>query len=106
MGRRYDRPSDRVCGVIVRVSGEGQYRLDDACLARLDELDDATVRAVERGDEAEFHERFAALLSFIRSEGEALGVEELTGSDVILPPPDLSLREAAQEFSGEGLIPE
>ena len=32
-------------------------------------------------------------------------VNELVGSDVILPPPDVTLEEAKAEFSGEGLIP-
>jgi hypothetical protein len=31
--------------VIVRISNEGQYRLDDALHPRLNELDDAAVRA-------------------------------------------------------------
>jgi hypothetical protein len=29
----------------------------------------------------------------------------LVGSDVILPPPDVSLEEAKAEFTGEGLSP-
>jgi len=29
----------------------------------------------------------------------------LVGSDLILPPPDVSIEEAREEFSGEGLIP-
>ena len=32
--------------------------------------------------------------------------DDLEGSDVILPPPDLSFAEAASEFTGEGLIPD
>ena len=31
---------------------------------------------------------------------------ELEGSEVILPPPDVSFAEAAAEFTGEGLIPD
>jgi hypothetical protein len=31
--------------------------------------------------------------------------DQLAPSDLILPPPDVSLEEAKQEFSGEGLIP-
>jgi hypothetical protein len=31
--------------------------------------------------------------------------DRLEPSDVILPPPDVSLEEAKAEFSGEGLIP-
>jgi hypothetical protein len=35
-----------------------------------------------------------------------VGDDELEGSDLILPPADLSFEEAGREFSGEGLIPD
>ena len=92
--------------MIVRISGEGQYRVDDALHGRLNELDDAVVAAVDRGDAAGFDASFERLLAFVREEGRALGEEELEASDVIMPPPDLSFEEAGTEFTGEGLIPE
>jgi hypothetical protein len=92
--------------VIVRISNEGQYRLDDALHARLNELDDAAVAAVNAGDEDKFHEAFEELLQVVRSEGTALGDDELEASEVILPPADLSFVEAGEEFTGDGLIPE
>jgi hypothetical protein len=92
--------------VIVRISNEGQYRLDDGLHGRLNELDDAAVAAVEAGDEDRFHEAFEELLQVVRTEGTALGDEELEASEVILPPADLSFVEAGEEFTGDGLIPE
>ena len=92
--------------MIVRVSSEGQYRLDDTHHARLDELDDAVVAAVERGDEPGYHGCFEALLGFVRSEGAPVAEDELEPSDFILPPPDLTFAEAGEEFNGEGLIPD
>jgi hypothetical protein len=92
--------------VIVRISSEAQYRLDDAHHAKLDELDDAVVEAVDADDRAGFVERFDALLDFVRAQGEPLGEEDLEPSDVILPPSDLSFEEAGQDFSGEGLVPD
>jgi hypothetical protein len=92
--------------VIVRISGEGQYRLDDSHHTKLDELDNTVVAAVERGDEDAFHESFEELLAFVRSTGEHLGDDELTASDHILPPADISFPEAGEEFTGDGLIPE
>jgi hypothetical protein len=91
--------------MIVRVSGEGQYRLDQTN-GHLHELDHAVVSAIEAGDEAGYRSAYDALLAFVRSSGEAIGDDELLGSDLILPPPDLSLEEAAREFHGEGLIPD
>ena len=46
------------------------------------------------------------MIDLVRSKGEPLPDEDLTSSDVILPPPDTSLAEAAADFTGEGLIPE
>ena len=92
--------------MIVRISNEGQYRLDDGLHGRLNELDDAAVAAVEAGDEDRFHEAFEELLQVVRTEGTALGDEELEASEVILPPADLSFVEAGEEFTGDGLIPE
>ena len=92
--------------MIVRISNEGQYRLDDALHGRLNELDDAAVAAVEAGNEDAFHEAFEELLDVVRKQGAAVGDDDLAASDVILPPADLSFVEASEEFTGDGLIPE
>jgi hypothetical protein len=92
--------------MIVRVSNEGQYELDESDHARLNELDDAVVGAVDAGDEDGFHAGYEELLHFVRTEGRELGDDDLLPSDFILPPPDLSFVEAGEEFTGDGLIPE
>jgi hypothetical protein len=92
--------------VIVRISTEGQYRVDDDAAERLNDLDNEVVAAVDAGDEEAFAERFASMIEFVRSEGTSLADEELEESDVILPPPDTTFQEAAHEFTGEGLIPD
>jgi hypothetical protein len=92
--------------MIVRVSGEDQYRLDDSESDRLDELERAVGVAAEGDDEDAFHASLTALLDFVRARGSVVGDDELESSDVILPPPDITLAEAAREFSGEGLIPD
>jgi hypothetical protein len=92
--------------VIVRISNENQYRLDEGHHARLNELDDAVVAAVERGDEDAFHAAFEELLHTVRTEGEPLDADDLEPSEIILPPADLTFAEAGEEFSGEGLIPD
>jgi hypothetical protein len=92
--------------VIVRIANEEQYKVDDSHHAKLDELDDAVVAAVEAGDEDRFHQLFEELLAFVRSNGEALPDDDLHASDVILPPADLTFVEAGEEFTGEGLIPD
>jgi PspAA-like protein len=92
--------------VIVRIATEGQFRIPDGDVDRLNELDNAVVAAVDAGDEEGFHERFEQLLEFVRSEGVAVGDDELEGSAIIIPPPDLTFAEAGETWSGEGLIPD
>ena len=63
------------------------------------------VAACEEADEQRFHEVFTQLLDYVRSKGTPVADDELVGSDIILPPADVSLEEARTEFQGEGLIP-
>jgi hypothetical protein len=91
--------------VIVRIATEGQYELPDDQASRLNELDNEVVAAVEAGDEARFGELFDEMLELVRSQGTEVGDDDLFESEVILPPPDTSLADAREEFTGEGLIP-
>ena len=92
--------------MIVRIMGEGQYRIDDSDRDNLNELDNAAVVAAEGGDEAAFLKTFGALLDHVREVGKRLDDEELEGSDVLFPPADTTFAEAKHEFTGEGLIPD
>jgi hypothetical protein len=92
--------------VIVRISGEGQFRLPDEDADRLNELDNRAVSAVEQGDETGFKELWTQMLELVSSDGNSLEDDELVESDVILPPRDITLEEARGEFTGEGLIPD
>jgi hypothetical protein len=92
--------------VIVRVAGEGQYRIPDADQEKLNELDNAAVEAVESGDEGRFQELWGEILALVQTDGNALDGDELVESDIILPPRDITIEEARSEFTGEGLIPD
>ena len=92
--------------MIVRVSGEGQFKLPDEDAERLNELDNRAVSAVEQGDETGFKELWSQMLEIVSSDGNAVSDDELVESDVILPPRDISFQEARGEFTGEGLIPD
>jgi PspA-Associated protein len=91
--------------LIVRISTEGQYELSDADGEALNELDNEVVLACESGDAPAFNATFSRMLELVRTSGRRLDGDDLSGSDIILPPPDVSLDEARQEFQGEGLIP-
>ena len=92
--------------MIVRIAGEGQFRLPDEDAERLNGLDNDAVSAVEAGDRERFKELWNEMLALVNADGNALGDDELVESDVILPPRDISFEEAAGEFTGEGLIPD
>jgi hypothetical protein len=91
--------------VIVRIATEGQYKLEDGAQQKLNELDNEAVAAVEAGDQARFQELFGQMVELVRG-GEELADDDISGSDVILPPADISFEEAQAEFTGEGLIPD
>jgi len=86
--------------VIVRIATEGQYELGGEALARLDEADNALLEAVEAGDEEAFRRELGRVLELVRQLGRRLGDGELRESDLILPPPDMTLAEARQLLSG------
>jgi len=92
--------------VIVRIAGEGQFKLPDEDADRLNELDNRAVSAVEQGDETGFKELWSQMLELVSSDGNALPDDELIESDVILPPRDITFDEARGEFTGDGLIPD
>ena len=92
--------------MIVRISMEGQYELSDDSVAALNELDNQAVTACEAQDEDGFRAVYSRLLEFVRANGSPVADDHLGGSDLILPPPDVSLEEAKTEFTGEGLIPD
>ena len=92
--------------MIVRLLGEGQWRVDDATADRLNELDEEVARAVEANDEAALWRGLQALAETVRENGERLADDDLTPSDAIIPPEDLSLEEAHELLAGEGLIPD
>ena len=92
--------------MIVRISGDDQYVLEDDERTRLNELDDEVQEAIEAGDEESFKARLQTLVDFVHARGEALPEDVLEGSDLILPPADLSLAEARDDFASGGLIPD
>ena len=93
--------------MIVRImGGGGQYRVDDSLLDRLNELDDQAVAALERNDEEELDARLDEMAELVRSQGEPLPEDDLSASDIVIPPSDLTLEETRRLLSDDGLIPD
>jgi hypothetical protein len=92
--------------MIVRLMGEGQFEVDDEVAKGLNDLDEQAGQAVERGDEEQLGELLRRMAEAVRTNGARLPDDDLRGSEGIVPPEDLSLDEARELFSGDGLIPD
>jgi hypothetical protein len=92
--------------VIVRLSGEGQYRVPDEVVQKLNELDDEAQTALDGEDEPELDRKLDEMWELVRLEGEPLLDDDLSPSDFVIPPSDLTLEETKRLFSAEGLIPD
>jgi PspA-Associated protein len=92
--------------MIVRIMGEGQYRVDDSSAVELNELDAQVAAAVEAGDEERTRTLLQQLAARVRESGERLEDADLSPSDAIVPPEDLTLEEIKELLEGEGLIPD
>jgi hypothetical protein len=91
--------------VIVRILGEGQFRVDDAATAELNQLDAALETAVEHSDQAAFTAALTNLLVQVRAHGSPLPPDILEESELILPHEDSSMEEVRKLLTDEGLIP-
>ena len=73
--------------MIVRILTEGQYYFPGVYIDELNEIDNRLVDAVETENLEEFQRTLKEML------------------DLVLPEPDITLREAEELFTGEGLVP-
>jgi hypothetical protein len=93
---------------IVRIMGQGQFRVDNKILKKLNEIDSSIVQLVsnDRSDDIEFRKRLIEFTDIVETNGERLDPTEIVQSDIILPSPDLSIEEAKRLFKGDGVVPE
>ncbi|GAA2805307.1 PspA-associated protein PspAA [Streptomyces showdoensis] len=91
--------------MIVRIMGEGQWKLADSHFAELNKLDDELLEEMESGDEEGFRRTLGALLDAVRRLGEPLPDDALEPSELILPDDGASLEEVRAMLSDDGLIP-
>jgi hypothetical protein len=90
--------------MIVRISGTGQYELDDDAVKKLDELDTALTNAYHDGSDAEFRACLHNAVTFVEQAGKPVPHEQVVPSDVIIPPDDSGLEDAKDFMSDEGLM--
>jgi PspA-Associated protein len=92
--------------VIVRILGEGQYRLDDAAFAAVNAIDDRVQAAADATDPDGFQAALTELVDTVVRLGTPLAPDEFEGSDAIVPGHGTTLEEARELLSSEGLIPD
>ena len=92
--------------MIVRVLGEGQFEVDEEVAKGLNDLDEQAERALEAGDQKHFSELLERMAEAVRTNGSRVPDEDLSPSEAIIPPEDLTLDEARELFEGDGLIPD
>ena len=90
--------------MIVRIAGEGQFRMPSSVLDELNDIDDRIVAAVAHEDAEGFQRELSSMLGEVRAKGQPLRDDELMDSELVLPYADLTMDEAKHIFVGDGLI--
>jgi len=90
--------------MIIRIMGDGQYKIDSRILDDLNTIDNRIMDHVSKGDRKAYKEDLSMLIARIKDKGAPLDPTFLGASDIIIPPEDLSFEEARNIFSGQGLI--
>ena len=89
--------------MIVRILGEGQFRVGDEAAAKLTALDKELDAAVRNEDEAAFAASLRAAVQEVRAAGTPVGADEFVTADYILPFSDASLAEV-RKLLADGTI--
>jgi hypothetical protein len=108
---------DKENTIVVRISGEGQYKIDSNLRNQIDEIDNSIVEIIEKMDptnssqgsnqnqnQAILREKMDQIVNLVTSQGIQLDDKEITESDIIIPSRDISIEEAKKIFKGEGIV--
>jgi hypothetical protein len=90
--------------VIVRILGEGQFKVGEEAAAKLTVLDKDLDAAVEAGDDAAFKAALGKSARLVRESGTRVPDEEFVTADFILPFADASVDEV-RKLLADGKIP-
>ena len=86
--------------IVVRVQGEGQFRLAGSYKGELDGYDQKVVDAIDAGQPAALKQSVHDVIAFVKSHGVAVADTENAASQVVLPSEDLTLDEAKKIMAG------
>jgi hypothetical protein len=90
--------------VIVRILGEGQFRVGDEAATALTALDKDLDAAVRDEQQAAFAAALHAAVALVRAQGTPLDADEIVTADYILPFSDATVAEV-RKLLADGTIP-
>ncbi|WP_094227856.1 PspA-associated protein PspAA [Methanolobus psychrotolerans] len=90
--------------MIIRIVGEGQYKVPSALFDELNVIDNNIVELVSRGNEEGYKTELSKLIEKVKSNGKQLDDSDIVESDVMIPPGDLTFKEAKEVFTGVGIF--
>jgi len=114
-GMNKDSIAEDKDNIIVRVSGQGQFKVNREILDRINGIDNSIVNLLENTDtdvddnsikvkQKELKEKVIEIINLIRTNGMPLDDKEIIQSQIMIPNPDISVDEAKRIFRGEGII--
>jgi hypothetical protein len=99
--------------MIIRISGQGQFKVSSDILDKINEIDNSIVTLIENVSlgssdrsivQKELQSKLTEMKKLITSRGQSLDDKEIVESDIIVPDSDLSIEEASKIFKEKGII--
>jgi hypothetical protein len=101
--------------IIVRLSGQGQFKIHRDLLNKVNDIDNSIVDLFEgidsnvsfndaKAKQKELKEKVMQIIHLIKENGKPIDNKEIIQSDLIIPSADISFDEAKKIFRGEGII--
>jgi hypothetical protein len=91
--------------MIVRILGEGQFRIDSDIAVSLNTIDEALDEDLQELHPQEFASHLTEMQRLVRVHGQPLEDTELLPSDAILPAEGSTLEEVRELLTADGLVP-
>ncbi|WP_458720356.1 PspA/IM30 family protein [Candidatus Nitrosocosmicus sp. R] len=98
---------------IIRISGGGQYEIDNNLLTQINDIDNKVVNILKNHSNGqsnpevvkkELKEKLEEIISFIKNNGRPVMETDIVKSNLYIPQPDISVDEAQNVFKDEGII--
>ena len=98
---------------IIRISGGGQYEIDNNLLTQINDIDNKVVNILKNHSNGqsnpevvkkELKGKLEEIISFIKNNGRPVMETDIVKSNLYIPQPDISVDEAQNVFKDEGII--